>query len=112
MSLAQMYKDYYRERLGAEVLETDAGFIVYVIQKPIVAIQELYLKPEYRRERRATQLADRVLKLAREYGCTKAVCEVQLGAHNASDSMAAILSYGFNPLSSTATGILFSKEIF
>lgn len=103
--------EYYKERMGFDVILDPSGFIAYSIEKPFCAIQDLYIRKEARRSRKAWMMADLVAEIARGNECTHLWAEVQYKALNATDSMQAILAYGFKLAGGDSQRIIFTKEL-
>ena len=97
METMSLYAEYVKERLGETVLEDDYGFISYHIEfgSKVCVINDLYVRPEYRRKGLGTQLGDQALKAARESGCNIILCYIWPSAIGSTEAMMAILGYGF-----------------
>lgn len=106
-----LYANYARERLRNEFVVEPWGFIQYAINLPLCWINEIYVEPEFRRSKKASELADRVAQIALNAGCDTLAAQVWTEALNASDSAQTILRYGFKITSATNGVILFEKKL-
>ena len=105
------YAEYVKERAGHAVLEDARGFIVYVIGGEECYIVDAFTAPEYRRSGVASRMMSEIADIARGKGCTFLSCSVRANAKNATQSLTAILAYGFRLLSHDEKGIALVKEI-
>lgn len=107
-----LYARYAKEFLGRSVIETEEGFVTYrYTDENTVYIENLYVIPELRQNKVASQLAQRVAEEAIVKGCKKMLGSVIPSANNSTVSMKVLLAYGFELDSATADFILFSKEL-
>lgn len=106
-----MYFDYAKERLGQETIANEYGFIMYQITGKDCFIHDLYIKPEYRRENHATELADQVEYIARKADCTKIWGQVVVGSGGDSVALMSHLSWGLKLQSANGNCIVTVKEI-
>lgn len=106
-----LWAEYVKEREGHEVIEEPWGFLRYHIAPPLLCIDDLYIQPEYRRGERGSELADRVTRIARESKCTHLWAQVWPHTLNATDSLKAVLAYGFQVTGAQNGAIILLKEI-
>ncbi len=106
-----MWHEYLLERHGWESIQYDNGFIVYEIRGEDCFIQELYTKPEARKNGLATIMADEVESIAKENGCKRIWGTVVIGTSGASGAMMAHLSWGLKLHSTNGQCIVTVKEI-
>ena len=112
-----LWSQYLQERLGKHVLERDEGFAVYSFvpwyDKVAVYIEEIYVTPNAREKRLASDMADEIGKLAKEAGCDVMVGSVAPNANGATRSLKVLLGYGFQlaAIDPTNNLIMFSKDI-
>jgi ribosomal protein S18 acetylase RimI-like enzyme len=106
-----MYADYIREREGKEVLETDKGFAVYSFEGPYCYIQDIYVKPDFRRSRAAWEMGETISSLAKAKGCKYLSGTVYAGTNGATESLVGQLAYGFKLHSAENGKILLYKEL-
>ncbi len=112
----EMYKDYLEElHKGKSIYTSNAGFAVYWIRSTEIGkevyIEDIYVKPEYRRKRAAHELADQVAVIGRDNKCTYMTGTVVPSANNSTESLAMMLSYGFKLWLSQDNIIWFKKEL-
>ena len=94
-----------------DVLETDEGFAVYIISDQVCYIKEIYIKPECRTQKKASDIANSIEAIARENGCLKLLGTVIPSAKTSTASLKVLLAYGFRLQSSQNDLIWFEKDI-
>lgn len=107
----EMYRDYLREREGADLIWNEKGWAAFRVIGPECYISEIYVKPEFRRQSVASKLADEITEMAKEVGCTHLTGTVCPQAEGADDSLKALQGYGMRLYSSSEEKIVFIKEI-
>lgn len=111
MSLGEHFTCYLKEREGKDVLSTDDGFVVYRVRDEICEICEMYVIPEKRKTGVGSALCDRVAGFAAEIGCENLVCSVVPSTNGSTQSMKAILAYGFTLWQASPDRVWFCKKI-
>lgn len=106
-----LYAFYLEEREGIKTIEEENGFITYQIMGESIWIKDLYVVPDNRLFGLGSRLADQVKYIGQENKCKVMRCTVCWQALNASDSMCAILAYGFRLKASDANLIYFEKDL-
>lgn len=106
-----LYSKYILEREGKEIIETDYGFITYIIKNIECYIVDIYIKPELRRQNKATELANMVTEIAKDRNCAYLIGTVSPKANGSTESLKTLLSYGFELFSSSNDIIVFKKKI-
>lgn len=107
-----LYSQYVAERSNKSVVETEKGFATYLFTNDNkVYIEDIYVVPEHRNSNEASQMADHIIALAKDRGCTKVLGSVVPTATNSTDSLKVLLAYGMKLDSATNDFILFSKDI-
>lgn len=106
-----MWLEYQKERFGYEAIEEEFGFLLYSLNHPYLAVQEIYIKPEFRRSIKALELMNRITQIARENGCIYLWTQVWLNDKGASRAMRANLAYGFKMTEASNNRIIMLKEI-
>lgn len=110
-----MHAEYLRERLGDEVLEYDEGFVTYrfIDDNGIksVYIVDIFVRPDFRRTRMASIMADAVVELARTQGCKRLIGTVSPASKNATDSLKVLMGYGMELYQCDKNAIIFKREI-
>lgn len=103
--------EYSKERLNREAYENERGFVIYEITEDVCYIVDIFVRKECRRHRVASHLADHVERIAKEKGCKTLLGSVVPTANGATDSLKAMLSYGFKLQSSQANFIWLEKDL-
>lgn len=106
-----LWADYAHERLSAETIEEDYGFITYRMLDNECYIEELYIIPPFRKSHLGTDLANRVRDEAKEHGVNLLTASTLLGTNCTESSVQAILGYGFKIIGASSDRIFFAKEI-
>lgn len=106
-----LWPEYKKAVLGTETLEDEKGLISFNIMEPVCYIDVIYVRPEFREQRIAAQMADTVSEIARGRGCTDLHCQVWLGAKDPNLSLKVILAYGFKLIGAENNRILLSKSL-
>ena len=109
--MQSLYARYSSEREGHEFIEEPWGFIEYTISGEICLIHSIYIIPEERLSGKGSELANRVTQIALDKGCKFLWSQVWVSMLNSTDSLLAILGYGFK-LAEAANGrIILTKQI-
>jgi predicted GNAT superfamily acetyltransferase len=111
-----MFKDYLKERLGREMLESEHGFVIYGfnclgLDMPHVYIEDIYVTPEKRKSGEAARLADKIAEMAKSKGIRAMVGSVAIDANGSEASLKVLIAYGMKPLSANNNTIYMCKEI-
>lgn len=107
-----LYSQYLIEKTQKSIIETDIGFITFDYpDSSTVYIQDIYITPDFRKSKKASNLADQVVSLAKAKGCTKLLGSVIPSTKNSTDSLKVLLAYGMSLVSSSNDFILFEKRI-
>lgn len=106
-----LYADYILEREGKQCIERKHGFITYLASGDDCYIIDFYVTPEARRTGKGTELANLVSQSAKKIGCKRLLGSVVPSTNGCSESMQALLWYGFKLLSARENFILLYKEI-
>lgn len=110
---------YVLEREGFHTLETKEGFATYKINGNECYLRDIYVSPDFRATGAGKLLADKIVSLAKESGCTTLIGTVipvigdnfDLARGYATESMRLQIAYGFKIHSCTPNEIVLSKEI-
>lgn len=106
------YADYLRERTTDDIIETDEGFATYrFVNAKTVYIVDIYVRPECRKSHVAKDLADEIVRRAKEKGCNELIGTVVPSTKNSTDSVKVLIAYGMSLNSSGNDLIVFRKEI-
>ncbi len=107
-----MYGQYITERTNREILETEHGFATFqVLPNNIFYIIDIFIKPEYRRSRKASELTDNLENIAKEKGSKWILGSVDDAAKGAEVSHKALQAYGFKPYKSAGSMNFYLKPI-
>lgn len=111
----KMYRDYLKERLGDELVERPEGFATYRyvdhFGTPAVYIVDIYVRPDFRKTKVASEMADDICVTAQKAGCKVMLGTVLSTAKNATDSIKVLLAYGMTFHSCSQDGLIFKKEL-
>ena len=111
----KMYRDYLKERLGDELVERPEGFATYRYVNDFgtlaVYIVDLYVRPDFRKTKVASDMADEIVSVAKKEGHKVLLGTVASTAKNATDSIKVLLSYGMHFFRCNQDGLVFRKEI-
>jgi hypothetical protein len=110
-----LYGDYIKERLGDAIVERENGFATYryikLDERPAIYIVEIYVDPEHRKTKLASEMADEIVCLGKMNGCNLLVGTVVPSANNSTAGLRVFLSYGMLLHSSSNNVIVLKKEI-
>lgn len=107
-----LYAQYIAERENKNIIETDYGFATYRFNKDkSVYIEEVYVKPEFRKQGYASLFVNEIVERSHEQGCNLVITTACPSANNSTDSVKAILAYGFKIKSSINDLIIFELEL-
>lgn len=92
-----MYKDYIENQIDNRfVHETEKGFIVYnTFSADECQLEEIYIKPEYRRQGIAKEFYDFASEHARKLDCKYLKGSIVTGVNMAEESCMCLLKYGY-----------------
>ena len=107
-----LYSQYIKEHRNDECIESDKGFCTYrYLNEHQVYIVDIFVLPEHRKSKEASNLADLVVKAAKDRGCKQLFGTVVPGTNNATASLKVLLGYGMELDSIRDNMIVFKKEI-
>ena len=110
--MSSFYAQYVKERSNRSIIETDKGFVTYCYTAPdTVYIEDIFVVPEFRKGHIAANMADLVVKEAKDKGCKTLLGSVVPSSNNSTISLKVLLAYGMKLVSSSNDFIVFSKEI-
>lgn len=107
-----MMIDYFKERLGVEAIEKDAGFLIYKILGPECFIQDFYVKPPLRGKGVGSEMVKELESLAKTKGCSFLTASVHAPAKNSTDSLKVVLAMGGELVGVSGQDIFFKKNLF
>jgi GNAT superfamily N-acetyltransferase len=118
-----LYADYMRETHGFETIieseaNEDVGFAVFKFiddhedsTRRGLYLQDMYVKPELRDTVIARRLADRVSGVGKEAGCRWLYTSVDPSAIDPTNSVRAIIRYGFELMSVKGSALYWKKSL-
>jgi len=107
--MMSQYAKYLLEREGLQTLETPKGFVTYLCpEEGMVYIQDIYVVPEHRRQRVATELADAVVELTKAHVL---VGSIDTTANYAHESLLELLYYDMKLWKVEDNLIFFKKDL-
>lgn len=106
------FADYLSEFSNKSVIETEYGFATYSFpDKETCYIEDIYVAPTSRKSKECYKMADQIVSIALERGCSKLLGSVVPAAKNSTISLKVLLGYGMTLDSSSNNFILFRKAI-
>ncbi len=107
-----LYSKYVTERTNKQILETEYGFATYNFpDATTVYIEDIYVLPEHRKSGLAAAIANEIVVIAKEKGCTQILGSVVPTANNSTDSLKVLLAYGMKLRNCSNDFIVFQKDI-
>lgn len=107
-----MYASYLKEHSGDSIIETDFGFVTYrFINDKQVYIIDVYVEPEFRKQDKASDLANMVAEIAKQSGHNQMLGTVVPSLKNSADSMKVLLAYGMTPFAIDGNMVVFRRDI-
>lgn len=106
-----LYAEYKLEREGKYTIENEYGFLTYQIDGESIYIENIFVTEKYRLKGIGAQLADEAIKCGKEKCCVKAIGSVVPNTNGATESIAAMLAYGFKLQASANNFIWLEKDI-
>lgn len=95
-----LWSEYREERGEAFFIEEENGFASYSIEAngEECYLQDIYVRPAFRKTGLATELADKVCSIGKEKGCKVLTGSVVVGSKDDTVSMKVFLAYGMKLL--------------
>ena len=111
-----MYKQYLEERTpGSSVEFNDHGFATYHIKETQEGkecyIEDIYITPNKRNSKEASNLADIIIKKAKKAECNFITGSVVPTANNSTASIKVLFAYGFKVWLATDNMIWFKIDL-
>jgi GNAT superfamily N-acetyltransferase len=107
-----LYSEYLLERTNDHIIEADQGFVTYrYLNEKQVYIIDIYVKPEFRRKRCGSALADKVVEEAKTKSCTELIGTIIPGLKGSDASLKALQAYGMALHSANNNIIILKKDI-
>ena len=93
--LGKMMADYIKEKQDGDTVTSDHGFVIYQLKgQGILHINNIYVKPEYRKTKQASKMMDKVIdEVAKKHKCDLITASCDHAQLRPETSMMSILSY-------------------
>lgn len=111
MYVLSLFGAYIKERENKDIIETDYGFATYSFTPNGCYIEDIYVSPDFRHSKLASEMADKITAIAKEKGVKRLIGSVVPSANNSTASLKVLLGYGFKLESATNNFIVFTKDI-
>lgn len=111
MSAKSLYGEYIKAREGFEIIEFPFGFASYKVNGIECYIRDVYIVPEMRKQGAASILCDTIKTKAKELNCKCLITSVCPSANDSTESLKAVLGYGFKLSASQIDFIIFKMDI-
>lgn len=110
--MSNMVEEYLKERQNCEFIKQTYGFATYSIKYPFCYIQDMYIKPYFRKQGYSAVLADLVRARAVDHKCTYMITTVNKDHDNSDTSnVKAIEAYGFELLNEDSKAKYYIKRL-
>lgn len=106
-----LYGNYISERSNGKILENDFGFIAYRTDQGECYIIEMYIKPEFRRSKKGTELFSELELIARKERSRRIVAGIYIEDACSTITIAAAISAGFKIFSANGGIIQIEKPV-
>jgi GNAT superfamily N-acetyltransferase len=107
-----LYKEYLKEREDKDIVESEKGFATFkTFENGECYLQDIYVVPSERKNGVATEMANKVVEIAKERQCTLLVGSVCTEDQNATRNMKVFLAYGMEIYKNVGTMIFLKKKI-
>jgi len=100
---------YLKERESKNVLEWPNSFVVWQFKEQWLYAIDVWVAPELRKQKLATEMLNNLTNVALEAGYKKLLTSADLRDPGCSVSIQAILNYGFKPLYADGQFLYFEK---
>lgn len=100
------------ERTNDLIIECKEGFATYrYLNKDQVYVVDIYIEPEFRKQKFASTLANFICDEARSKGCTEMIGSVIPSCKGGDASILTLIGYGMELSSASDNLIIFKKRI-
>lgn len=106
-----LYGDYIKERENKNIVENENGFATYYFLPQGVYLENLYVKPSARGKFESAKLAEQVVAIAKEKGCTKMYTTIKPSTNGSTEALKLNLWYGFRLDFTEHNAIILVKDI-
>lgn len=105
------YAQYIQERAGKSIIENENGFATYVELEDGIYIEDIYVVPEKRNAKVASEFGQKIELIAKELGYKKLFGSVATNVNGTTESIKKLINYGFEFYNCNSDMIYFIKEI-
>lgn len=102
---------YFKEREGFDSLITNEGFAIYKMAGEECYIKDIWVHRDFRKQRVASDLADKIAKMAKDAGCKYLSGSISTMVGDPTTSTKVLLAYGFMIHSAVQGGIFFRMDL-
>jgi ribosomal protein S18 acetylase RimI-like enzyme len=106
-----LYGDYIKERENFQIVENDKGFMTFVIENDYCYIRDIYVSPEYRRQKVGLELLNQIIEIAKQHEIKVLTGSVCTAVNHVEESLTVLLHNGFKLINLDGNMIYFKKEI-
>lgn len=108
-----LYGDYILEHRKDRIVEREEGFASFrfLNEGKSVYIVDIYTRPDFRKTKIASEMADEIVEIAKKEGATELIGTVVPSARNSTDSLRVLLGYGMSLQSASNDLVVFRKDI-
>jgi ribosomal protein S18 acetylase RimI-like enzyme len=106
-----LYAEYLKELENRDTVEHEWGFATFSTNGDFCYLDNIYVKPDHRRSRLATALANEVELIAKSRGCKILIGTIVPSLPGSTDRLVAALSFGLKLQSSRDNFIFLQKDI-
>lgn len=110
----ELYKKYIKERLNADIIYDDCGFLQYQIEKDICFINELYIDPKHRNQKKALEMVNLLVDILYALDVPKIksiIATVFINTNGYERALYSALKYGFKICKLENNCIYLQKEL-
>lgn len=110
--MESLYAQYIKERENKDIIENDKGFATFqFLNNQQCYLQDIFVLPEYRETKIATEMADKVVEMAKEKNCNVLIGSVCADDKKATRNMKVFLAYGMQIDKVIGNMIFLKKDI-
>lgn len=110
--MSSLYAQYIRERENKDIIESDKGFATFkTFHNGECYLQDLYVVPSERKTGLATEMANKIVEIAKERGCNTLIGSVSTEDQHATKNLKIFLNYGMEIYKIVGTMIFLKKNI-
>ncbi len=109
-----LYKEYVKERIGANIIHDDCGFLQYQINDDICYINEIYVLPKFRKQQKSVEMVNLLVEVLRAVDVPKIkniICTIYIDTQGYQRSLYSALKYGFSIIKLDDKCIYLQKEL-